>query len=112
MLLEGMLWQDLNIALALNLDKVIVICGIPHPEQAFKKNSAWIRRDDGQPKRLQLEIQNAILFTGQDNVEHIQTYYVLALPVSHNSSTCYSSIHLQMPKLLSWSSVNDILRSL
>lgn len=68
MLLEGMLWQDLNIALALNLEKVIVICGIPHPEQAFQKNSVWIRRDDGQPKRPQLDIQSAILFTGQDRM--------------------------------------------
>lgn len=38
MLLEGVLRQDLNISLALNLEKVI-ICGIPDPEpkQAFKK---------------------------------------------------------------------------
>lgn len=56
MLLEGMLWQDLNISLPLHLGSDCCLWH-PLPKQAFNKNSMWLRRDDDQPKRPQLDTQ-------------------------------------------------------
>lgn len=78
MLLEGMLWQDLNISLALNLEKVIVICGIPDPEpkQALKKNQ---RGSEGMMVSLRdlNYTQSAILFTGQDRLQSTYKHIVI-----------------------------------
>lgn len=101
MLLKGVLQKDLHICLALRLEKVIVICGIPDPEpkQAFKKIQCGSEGMMASPKRPQLDTQCYSIYWSGQNAEHKQTYCVL--PVSHTSPTfVFFPIHLQMPKLL------------